>query len=149
VFSEGASSAAPSFPAGAGKEIFVDENTSLLGSGETEINPGFFVEVLLVVFINADLIIEPLTVCDRSFVLPGIAVVLLPSGAWSGAVVEFSCVAERSFFLAIPAYVLAYRWSFQRWFLICVSWQLFILPKIRAEFFRLSQLGKDGGSFNT
>lgn len=63
------------------KAIFVDENTSLLGSGETEIAWGFLPEILFVVIIIVICFTEPLTVCDRSFVLPYIDVVPLPSGA--------------------------------------------------------------------
>jgi len=78
---EGASSVAPSFPAGAGKDIFVDENTSLLGSGETEITLGFPLKILFLVFIILICFNEPLTVCGRNFVPPDIDVAPLPSGA--------------------------------------------------------------------
>jgi len=79
--SQRASSAALCLLVVTSKAVFVDENTSLLGSGETETTLVFILEIPFVAIIVLICFTEPLTVCDRSFVPPDIDVAPLPSGA--------------------------------------------------------------------
>jgi len=105
--SQRASSAALCLLVVTSKAVFVDENTSLLGSGETETTQGFPLEILPVVFIKMICFIEPLPVFDINFVLPGIAADPLSSRACIVKVAGLFSVPYRLFFLASAAYNLA------------------------------------------